>query len=933
MRVERVTAHAFGPFRGESLDLAPGMTVVAGPNEAGKTSWHAALRVALCGVRRARGRATAADAAFEQRHRPWDATDAWQVEARLLLDDGRTVEIAQDLAGKVACRATDIGLGRDISDEIMDGTPDAARWLGLDRDSFAATVSVSQAQIMAIADGETAAALQEHMQRAAATRGTDGTVAEARERLAAFRREHVGLDRQGSRAPLRTSLARVASAQEALAEARRHHIDYLDSATAADSSERAALATATRVNVIEAALARRQADAAGRRAARAAELATRHPTPPARAADRDERADAVAQALDAWVRRPRVEALSGPPSTEIQRELEALPAEPRGDVAVHPSVADARRRLDLARTALELHGARPDALPDTGPSEAVLRDLARRVATPEPPPDPLLEAELAAARGALGRGGNVATWLAGVGAVAAIAALAMAALGQPLAAIALVAVAMLVVALAWLRWSGGGRGGTERIRSAEAAIAPHRAARDHARRERAAAEVEAAELGLPADPGGLETRADERGAADRARRAVADWDRDHAALTAGLDDATAALRAALAARGVDAGTDPLTGFAAYEAACREAAARAMRAGRGEALRQALGARLAAERAQESARRTVAAAETALREAARSIGALAEAEPDAIVASLRAWQADRAVERDAAEEALAGWQELVALLDGRSLDEVRTDATARASRASELEATLGTPAPATLVARDDLEPLLGVERDELERARRTADAQAGALEQMRRDLPDVAEAEEALALATAEHERVVALGRVIDETHRLLRVAEEQVHRDLAPILAGSVRRWLPSVSGARYADVSVDPADLSVRVKEAATGQWRSALLLSEGTREQIYLLLRVAMAQHLVTTGETAPLLLDEVTAQADPDRTARLLEVLHRISQDRQVIMFSHDPAVAAWAERTFDGERDRLVRLPAPIGHQPAAFAVAATRELVG
>ena len=123
----------------------------------------------------------------------------------------------------------------------------------------------------------------------------------------------------------------------------------------------------------------------------------------------------------------------------------------------------------------------------------------------------------------------------------------------------------------------------------------------------------------------------------------------------------------------------------------------------------------------------------------------------------------------------------------------------------------------------------------------------------------------LADASTERARVVSLLEVLVETNRLLRGAEERVHRDLAPILAAAITRWLPRVSGGAYVDASVDPADLSVRVKEAKSGRWRSALLLSEGTREQIYLLLRVAMAQQLATTGETAPLLLDEVTVQAD--------------------------------------------------------------------
>jgi exonuclease SbcC len=142
-----------------------------------------------------------------------------------------------------------------------------------------------------------------------------------------------------------------------------------------------------------------------------------------------------------------------------------------------------------------------------------------------------------------------------------------------------------------------------------------------------------------------------------------------------------------------------------------------------------------------------------------------------------------------------------------------------------------------------------------------------------------------------------------------------VHRDLAPVLGQAVARWLPIVSGGAYAEISVDPADLAVSVKEAMGGQWRNARLLSEGTREQIYLLLRVAMGEHLVTTGERAPLLLDEVTAQSDGDRKRQLLDVLHRLSGERQVILFTHDDDVVSWADGALHEPDDRLVRLAAP------------------
>jgi uncharacterized protein YhaN len=180
------------------------------------------------------------------------------------------------------------------------------------------------------------------------------------------------------------------------------------------------------------------------------------------------------------------------------------------------------------------------------------------------------------------------------------------------------------------------------------------------------------------------------------------------------------------------------------------------------------------------------------------------------------------------------------------------------------------------------------------------------------LPDVAEAEEAAAGARAELQRVERLAATIDATLALLREAQDRVHRDLAPILAQAVSRWLPDVSRGAYSEASVDPASLRVSVKEMATGQWRDARLLSEGTREQIYLLLRVAMAEHLVTTGERAPLLLDEVTAQADGERKRLLLEVLHRLSTERQVILFTHDDEVLAWADGALRGPHDAVIRL---------------------
>ena len=47
MRIESVSITAFGPFKDKTLTFSPRMTVVHGPNEAGKSTWHSAVYAAL----------------------------------------------------------------------------------------------------------------------------------------------------------------------------------------------------------------------------------------------------------------------------------------------------------------------------------------------------------------------------------------------------------------------------------------------------------------------------------------------------------------------------------------------------------------------------------------------------------------------------------------------------------------------------------------------------------------------------------------------------------------------------------------------------------------------------------------------------------------------------------------------------------------------
>jgi hypothetical protein len=383
MRIESVTAHAFGPLVGKKLILAPGMTVIAGVNESAKSSWHAATYAALCGRRRGKGRVSVPEQRFADAHRPWHGSQ-WLVSAVLVLDDGRRIEIRQDLDGKVDCRATDVALNRDVSSEIMhDGSPDASVWLGLTRASFRATACVGQAQMLTVltaADG-----LQAHLQQAAATASADGTAAEALNRLEAFHKSAVGRDITNSSRPLRTAIKAFDTGTKTLEAARAQHRNYLLLVEEADScrakvvvaEQQAAAAQSDAVACRDALEAAEQhsklatavtaADRASREArgeldrqqsrlTRVKQISARlGGRPAAGPSEHDELARTVAGALAGWEAAPSVAQLGGPSAATLAAELDALPAPPLHDRTPQPAVQRAMSGTDRAQAVLAEH--------------------------------------------------------------------------------------------------------------------------------------------------------------------------------------------------------------------------------------------------------------------------------------------------------------------------------------------------------------------------------------------------------------------------------------------------------------------------------------------------------------------------------------------------------------------------------------------------
>lgn len=915
MRLDRVKAHAFGPLRGEELELAPGMTVIGGPNEAGKSTWHAAIRAALTGVRRGRGHPSRAEERFAELHRPWDEPDEWRVEARLVLDGGREIDLVQDLAGKIDSRATDVGLGRDVSSEIIyEGSPDASRWLGLDREAFARTVWVDQGGVLTVSSQETADLLQKYLQQAAASRATDATAGEALERIEEFRRTAVGTDFAPTR-PLRSTKDRLEAAKIGLANARIQHAEYMTLMARAEDARASYEEAKTACRAMKATLALEEARQLTVKADRAAFLAGRHPSPPLGVAGRDELGDRVAAALHAWGTRPTPVPLSGPSAAELAAEIAALPAQPDGDLSPHPDVTACSEQLARAQGSLASLGTAPEVgeLPITH-SGSEVRSLAEELGAELPVVEEVALARLDSERqrvATLQRANR--SLLVGL-ALALFAAAAGLVVGSaPVVAVAAVVVAVLAFVIIRTRDRFGAARRELSVAAAEVERMQRARAIAEARRSDAVGRVRAALL--PTDPAALLALAEKVEAHSAAVRDAASWSarRDEAMRSIAI--AEEALGRALEARGHPSAEGRAEDrYQAYLAACRERSAQSSAAARGDDLRKALTARREADASHAASAQQVMRAEDLVRSAAAAACGKTLGSPERLVASLEAWQASRAKVAAENDQAIGEWHELQSLLNGGSVSDLAERAAEASRLASELRA--GVPPDQLPPIESASQALLAdLEADEDKRLRDEAamEAQRAALA---RSIPDVAEAEEEVAYQTEELRRIESLATVLDTTIDLLGAAQERVHRDLAPVLAAAVQQHLSPITGGRYTEVAVDPANLGVGVKETWSGQWRQARLLSGGTREQIYLLLRAAMAQHLATTGETVPLFLDEVTAQSDPERASELMRVLHRISQDRQVVVFTHDRTVLDWAEANLTASRDKVVRLDAPV-----------------
>ena len=186
----------------------------------------------------------------------------------------------------------------------------------------------------------------------------------------------------------------------------------------------------------------------------------------------------------------------------------------------------------------------------------------------------------------------------------------------------------------------------------------------------------------------------------------------------------------------------------------------------------------------------------------------------------------------------------------------------------------------------------------DRDRRLKDA----IESASAGLRHPAEIEEAIAALRLELRRLEWYRDALNLAHDELAEAKQQYQQQFAPRLERLMSEGMARISDSRYTEVTVDPSTLAVSLKAPELQDLVSVANLSTGTRDLVYLMLRIAIARLLSSSTETLPLLLDDPLVQYDRSRQARALEFLSQLATDTQVFLFSKDEWTREWFERNL-------------------------------
>ena len=123
---------------------------------------------------------------------------------------------------------------------------------------------------------------------------------------------------------------------------------------------------------------------------------------------------------------------------------------------------------------------------------------------------------------------------------------------------------------------------------------------------------------------------------------------------------------------------------------------------------------------------------------------------------------------------------------------------------------------------------------------------------------------------------------------VLREANSALQSRFSPRLNQRAGELFSALTGGKYQEVTLT-RELEASAREAGAVLPRRAITLSQGTVDQLYLAVRLAVCELALPAEDPSPLVLDDALTDFDDGRMALALDCLKNLSQERQILLFT--------------------------------------------
>jgi chromosome segregation protein len=157
------------------------------------------------------------------------------------------------------------------------------------------------------------------------------------------------------------------------------------------------------------------------------------------------------------------------------------------------------------------------------------------------------------------------------------------------------------------------------------------------------------------------------------------------------------------------------------------------------------------------------------------------------------------------------------------------------------------------------------------------------------------AQERLDFLRLRHSRLQREAAALQIAYSELSAAVSEYSKTYRIELAEKVSSYFRQITGASHRFVTVSET-LQVEIREEGRGV--APAQLSQGARDQLYISLRLAIAD-LLSHDIRLPFIFDDPFVNWDNERIEQIRQLLAKLSSQRQIILFTHNQAFSGWGQ----------------------------------